>query len=129
MASREEIATLRHFSWEEFRHPAAMHFPLLQFLDQVRESFGAALELTSDGRDYVPTGGSDGSLHLRGRAVDLRWIADREARYRLVRCLVDTPVPAGEGGIELGLEPGAPGGPHIHVGLWPAPHAATLFAR
>lgn len=129
MATAEEFAQLTHFRRAEFRRPDAIHFPLLQFLDAVRERCGFALVPTSDARDYVPSGGSDGSLHLSGRAIDLRWIGDRHQRFALVDAVIRTPLPPGEGGVELGLEPGALGGPHIHLGLWPAGHPSSLFIR
>lgn len=131
MATAADFAALPfgHFTADEFKHPERIHAPLLEWLDRVREAYGDSLHPTSDARDYVPTGGSDGSLHLQGRAIDLRWLADREARYRFVRAVIETPPPTGEGGIELGLEPGAPGGPHFHVGLRPAGGPFTLFVR
>lgn len=128
MATREQVATLRYFAWSEFKYPGQLHFPLLQFLDEVRHRFGFPLTVTSDFRDSVPTGGSDTSLHRAGRAVDLRWILDRHQRFRLVEILMTTPIANGEA-LELGLEPGAPGGPHFHVGLWPAGRPASLFVR
>lgn len=128
MATQQEVASLRHFRWSEFKYPSKLHFPLLLFLDDVRERFGFPLTPTSDFRIEAPSGGSATSLHMQGRAVDLRWIHDRVQRYRLVEILLTTPLPEGCG-LELGLEPGAAGGPHFHIGLWPPGHPSTLFVK
>lgn len=130
MANREQIATLRYFRWEEFRHPERIYWPLLRWLDEVRHRAGVPLVPTSDARDHVPAGGSSNSLHLVGRAVDFRWSTHTpEQRARLIEAIAATPRPDGEGGYELGLEPGAPGGPHWHVGLFPPGIGSRVFVR
>lgn len=130
MATREQVGELRYFRWEEFRHPERLHWPLLQWLDEVRHRAGFPLVVTSDARDHVPAGGSSTSLHLVGRAVDLRWLGQTaEQRARLVEAVVSTPRPPGDGGFELGLEPGAVGGAHWHVGLFPRGRENRLFVR
>lgn len=129
MATAEQFATLKHFTPDEFNHPERLHFPLLLLLDAIREELGAPLFVTSDFRDYIPPGGASESLHMYGRAVDLRWPASAEVRFRFVSVVMRLPTPPGDGGVELGLEAGALGGPHIHLGLWPAGHPPTLFVR
>jgi hypothetical protein len=128
MATRDQVATLRHFRWEEFRHPDGIHWPLLQWLDEVRHRASVPLVPTSDARAHVPPGGSRSSLHLAGRAIDFRWRGHTpEDRARLIAAVVTTPIPEGEGGYELGLEPGARGGPHWHVGLFPPGRKSRVF--
>ncbi len=129
MATLAEFRTLEHFTRDEFRRPELMYFPLLQFLDRVRAAYGFPLWITSDFRDYVPIGGSADSLHLVGRAVDLRWIEDRVLRFQFARAVIQTPTPAGEGGVELGLEGTAPGGAHIHLALRFPGQPSTLFIK
>ena len=131
MATREQIATLSpEFRWEEFKNPSLIYWPLLQWLHRVRLTCGFALVPTSDARTHVPPGGSTTSLHLIGRAVDFRWREHTpEQRARFVEAVIMTPRPAGEGGYELGLEPGSAGGPHWHVGLFPAGTTSRLFVR
>lgn len=126
MPTAAEWGSLAHFTPAEFHRPDRMWFPLLAWLDQVRARYGHELTITSDFRDFVPIGGADDSLHLVGRAVDVRWPATREDRWALIEAVIATAAPDGCG-IELGLEPGAPGGPHVHLGLWPTGHPSTLF--
>jgi hypothetical protein len=129
MATQVQVATLRWFRWYEFREPLGIYWPLLQWLDEVRDRAGVMMTVTSDARTTVPVGGSLTSLHLAGRAVDFRWHPSAELRARIVEAVVTTPRPEGEGGYELGLEPGAPGGPHWHIGLFPAGRESRIFAR
>lgn len=121
---------LRHFAPEEFRFPGALNRPFLRWLDEVRDRAGVPFVITSDVRTEIPPGGSRTSLHLVGRAVDFRWTGQTpEERARIVEAVVATPTPEGEGGYELGIEPGSPGGPHWHLGLFPAGRANRMFAR
>lgn len=128
--TRDQAATLRYFRWGEFHWPERLHWPLLQWLDQVRHRAAVPFIVTSDARDFVPLGGSSTSLHLVGRAVDFRWVGQTpEERARIVQAVASTPTPEGEGGFELGLEPGARGGPHWHLGLFPEGRPSRLFVR
>jgi hypothetical protein len=120
---------LKHFRPEEFRHPEKLLPELLRWLDLVREAAGVPMIPTSDFRTHIPPGGSASSLHLVGRAVDFRWHYSAEARAAIVSAVTSTPTPASEGGFELGLEPGAPGGAHWHVGLFPRGRPSRLFVR
>lgn len=129
MATSAEFAKLKHFTRDEFRRPDMMYFPFLQYLDRVREAYGNPLWITSDGRDFIPPGGSPDSLHLVGRAVDLRWILEKHLRFQFVAAVIQTPTPSGEGGVELGLEPGAEGGAHLHLALRFAGQPSSLFVR
>src|SRR2546422_8296205 len=81
-------STLRHFQLSEFRHPDLVEDAAAVWLDDIREQFGAPLVLTSDARtpeeNAQASGSSPTSLHLLGRAFDLRWVADPEALWRFV---------------------------------------------
>jgi hypothetical protein len=130
MATREEIKTLKHFKWSEFKRPSMLHFPMLQWLDKVRDRAGVPFTVTSDGRDSIPPGGSPTSLHLVGRAVDIRYPKTGWEIAKITAAVYATPRPPGEGGVEYGVEPGSPGGPHLHFGLFDSskPHD-WMFAR
>lgn len=129
MATQAQIATLRHFKWEEFKHPELCYFPFLEWLDEVRHRAGIPFVLTSDARTTVPPGGSPTSLHLVGRAVDFRWNQTNQERAKIVKAVVTAPIPTTEGGFELGLEPTALGGAHWHLGLFPKGREASVFVR
>lgn len=130
------VGSLRYFRWAEFRRPEQLHWPFLQWLDEVRHRAAVPFVLTSDARDHIPPGGSATSLHLQGRAVDLRYPFSATGRTNgavlaaITEAIVTTPRPAGEGGYEYGIEPGAPGGPHLHIGLFPGTQRGCwLFTR
>jgi len=75
----EEDRPLRHFKREEFMMGDKnvfhmMSSKLLRQLDQVRERAGVRMDVTSSYRDPEYNrriGGSPGSMHLLGRAVDI----------------------------------------------------------
>lgn len=121
---------LVYFHPREFNHPDLMYGPFLLWLDRIRHNAGIPINPTSDWRDVVPPGGFDDSLHKVGRAIDFRWRGQTaEERARIVIAVTTTPVPDGEGGFELGLEPGSPGGPHWHLGLLLPGREHRLFVK
>jgi hypothetical protein len=122
---------LTYFTAMEFRHPELMDGDFCHFLESVRSRYGAPLVLTSDARtpaeNAAASGSAPTSLHLIGRAVDLRWISDRAARWAFMVAVVETARALGVFP-ELELVNG-PTDQHIHLGLFVAPHAAALEVR
>jgi hypothetical protein len=123
-------STLRHFALSEFRHPELVDDAAAVFLDDVRDLYGGPLIVTSDARtpeeNTAAPGHSPTSLHLVGRAFDLRWLADPEALWRFVDAVYVT---AGERSVELELVHG-PRDQHLHVGLYPnGAHRSRLLIR
>lgn len=124
-------SNLAYFCRAEFHHPDAMDSEFLYFLESVRSRYGAPLTVTSDARSVaeesqLPNHANppENSLHVQGRAVDLRWIADRVARYAFNRAVVL----AGEAlGVAPELEYVPAGEPHIHLGLFHRTHSPTLI--
>lgn len=137
MATKADVDALRYFTWGEFKRPGLLYVPFLHWLDQVRHVAGVPFVVTSDGRDFIPPGGSSTSLHLIGRAVDLRfpWTAagpprqDGRALAAITRAVFAVRPPDGEGGVEYGIEATAIGGPHLHIGLFPAGRGDWVFTR
>jgi len=82
---------LPNFKLSEFRHPELIEPLAANFLQAVRERYAAPIRVTSDARTAVENaavGGSPLSWHVKGRAFDLRWPADDQLAYRLLRALV-----------------------------------------
>jgi hypothetical protein len=120
---------LNHFAEGEFNDPDEMYQPFLMWLDRVRATAAVPFVVTSDFRDHIPPGGFADSLHLKGRAIDFRWNQTAEERAKIVQAVMTTPRPDGEGGFELGLEPGSPGGAHWHLGLFQTGRESRLFVK
>lgn len=120
MATREQVATLKYFKWDEFKHAELVEWQALQFLELVRGLYGAPLTVTSDGRSKeendAASGSSPTSLHLQGRAFDLRYPPDSESVWRLVKA-VQLAASSMELGVELELVKGATDA-HVHLGLY-----------
>ena len=125
----EQAQTLRFFKWAEFRHPEIVDFEAAEFLDAVRAAYGAPLILTSDGRTApentrIP-GHSVASLHLLGRAFDIRWTFTTRSLYRLVEAVLQT-ARVHNVSVELELVKSATD-QHVHIGLFPdVSHPSTL---
>lgn len=86
---------MKHFRLDEFNckcgcESGRMDNMLLQMLDQARELAGIAFVITSGYRcekHNKKVGGSVGSSHLVGKAVDVRCTSSRE-RYNIVAALM-----------------------------------------
>lgn len=122
--------TLRHFQLSEFAHPNLVDNAAAVFLDDIRNLYGNPLTITSDARtaeeNAAASGSSATSLHLLGRAFDLKWIADPEQLWTFVESVL---LAAGERAVELELVNG-PSDRHIHVGLYPnGDHKSRLLVR
>src|SRR5207245_3265460 len=83
---------LVHFQLSEFRHPELVDAQAAVMLDEVRDRYGKPLALTSDARTVDENaslpGASPTSLHLLGRAFDLRCINNPADRYAFVVAVV-----------------------------------------
>lgn len=135
-ADESTYQNLRWFKAREFNHPYKMDHDFLWWLDAVRDAAGVSFVITSDFRTHIPIGGYSQSLHLVGRAVDIRypWLGpkftDGRKLAKITEAIVQTPRPVTAGGYEFGIEHGAPGGAHLHIGLYPEDRPESyVFAR
>lgn len=126
-----EIQELRHFTAAEFRHPELIVPEAARFLDLVRDIYGQPLLVTSDARtpeeNAAASGSSPNSLHLQGRAFDLRMPETREELWKLVEAVhFARQRPGFQLAVELELVHG-PTDHHVHVGVYPDPwHPSVL---
>ena len=122
-------SNLRWFQAREFRHPELVDAEAAHFLDAVRDTYGAPLVLTSDARtpeeNAAAQGSSPTSLHLHGRAFDLRWIADPEALWRFVDAVY---LVAGTNPVELELV-NSQQDQHIHLACLSPGRVSRLLIR
>lgn len=105
---------LRHFAFAEFRHPELVDRGAALALDEIRETYGSPLVLTSDARTLAENAAAGGSLtswHLQGRAFDLRMPETPELLWRLVLAVV---YEVGAASVELELVSG-PNDRHVHI--------------
>lgn len=72
--------------------------------------------ITSAKRTNVPSGGSKTSLHLAGRAIDIR---TRDQDPETIRSMIEWWSTVG-GATEIGYEVNKPGAPHLHIGFNPS---------
>lgn len=123
-ATIDSFRQLRWFKPHEFKHPFQLDHDFLWWLDLVRTMADVPFVITSDFRSHIPIGGYSQSLHLVGRAVDIRypWLGpgftDGRKLAKITEAIVQTPSPVPGGGYEFGIEHGAPGGAHLHIGLY-----------
>lgn len=122
----EQAATLLYFKPTEWKNLALVDFDFAKWLDVVRLYARVPLVLTSDARtpaENTAAGGSPTSLHLLGRAVDIRWNFSNEQLFKILDAVCD----AGQGrGVELEVVPtGAQA--HLHIGLFPDAHHPSSF--
>lgn len=120
MANAAVFRELRHFTPSEFRRPDLMDAEFLRWLDLARTTAGVPFIITSDARtaaENAAVGGWERSLHLRGRAVDLRWPRKRSDILNIVAGILLTRTMA-TGYLQVELEV-TPGNEHIHVGVYP----------
>lgn len=122
--------TLRHFQLTEFRHHELVDNAAAVWLDDIRDLYGFPLELTSDARtaeeNSAASGSSPTSLHLLGRAFDIKWIDDPEHLWQFVEAVY---LASGERPVELELVNSAQDR-HVHIGLYPnGGHHSRLLIR
>lgn len=122
-------STLHHFGLSEFRHPELVQNDAAVWLDDIREACGFALVLTSDARtpaeNAAASGSSPTSLHLTGRAFDLRYPASAEQVWKLVDAVY---LASGERPVELELVHSATD-KHVHLALLAAGSQSRLIVR
>lgn len=111
-------APLKNFALHEFQHPELVEQRAADFLQLVRDLYGAPLRLTDDARtadeNATLPGAASTSLHLSGQAFDLAPLPGVNALYRFVQACLMAAQATGAN-IELGLYQGANG--HIHLGI------------
>lgn len=125
--------TLKHFALTEFHHPELVDNQAAVFLDGLREAFGSALTLTSDARTHeenaAARGSSPTSLHLLGRAFDIRWPGNEEQMWRFLEAFFLTlgwTPPADPRAVELELVHSATDS-HVHFALYPHARPSRLI--
>lgn len=121
--------SLRHFDAPEFDHPELVDEIFLRWLDDVRHNAGVPFKLTSDARTpehNKKVGGSPGSLHVLGRAVDFTLrVWDSPTLWRVTQAVCTTPVPNGCGiEFELVIQD-----QHCHLGLFPDMRPSRLVLK
>lgn len=122
-------STLHHFQLSEFRHPELVTNEAAVFLDDVREACGFSLTITSDARTQAEndaaSGSSPTSLHLLGRAFDLRYPTTEEQAWKLVDAVM---LVSGTRPVELELVHSAVDS-HVHIALLGAGKVSRLLVR
>lgn len=122
-------STLRHFQLSEMRHPELVENAAAVWLDDIREYYDAPLTITSDARtaeeNAAASGSSPTSLHLLGRAFDLRYPDTPEHVWELVAAVL---VVSGHRPVELELVHSATD-QHVHLGLLAADRQSKLIIR
>src|SRR5437879_247915 len=112
-------STLRHFQPSEFRHPELVQDAAAVWLDDIREYADFPLVLTSDARtpeeNAAASGSSPTSLHLLGRAFDLKYPDSPEQVWLFVEAVF---IVSGSRPVELELVHSAVDS-HLHIGLFP----------
>lgn len=139
MTARAQYDQLEWFGWDEFNHPDQMYLPFLLWIDKIRAVSEVPLIVTSDYRSPEANASTPGafarSLHTQGRAIDVRWPvredgkSDGVALAKIVAAVTSVRADSLEGLYELGLEANAPGGKHIHIGLFPEGRGPWMFVR
>lgn len=122
-------STLRHFALTEFSHPTLVDNAAATWLDDIRELCGFPLTITSDARTHeenaAASGSSPTSLHLQGRAFDLRYPATAEQVWKLVDAVY---LASGERPVELELVHSA-NDKHVHIALLAPGKVSHLIVR
>lgn len=120
---------LRHFPTSEFRHPELVEDTAAVWLDDIREYADFPLVLTSDARteaeNAAASGSSPTSLHLLGRAFDLRYPGSAELVWDLVQAIL---VVSGSRPVELELVHSGTDR-HVHIGLLEPDRESRLIVR
>ncbi len=122
-------SSLRHFQPSEFKHPELILDAAAVWLDDIREYADFPLVLTSDARtaeeNAAASGSSPTSLHLLGRAFDLRYPDTPEHVWELVAAVF---VVSGHRSVELELVHSAQDS-HVHLGLYPDARESRLLVQ
>lgn len=122
-------STLRHFQLSEFRHHEMVANDAAVWLDDIREYYDAPLTITSDARtaeeNAAASGSSPTSLHLSGRAFDLRYPGSPELVWQFVEAVM---VVSRGRPVELELVNSAVD-KHIHIALLAADRQSKLIIR
>ena len=109
---------LKNFALSEFQRPELVDQRAADFLQLVRDLYGAPLRLTDDARtpqeNETLAGAAPNSLHLKGQAFDLAPLPDVNALYKFTRAVLMAAEATGAN-VELGLYAGVKG--HIHLGI------------
>ena len=120
---------LRHFARSEFRHPELVQDAAAVWLDDIRDSCGFPLHLTSDARtpeeNAAASGSSPTSLHLQGRAFDLQYPASAELVWRFVDAVM---LVSGTRPVELELV-NSEQDKHLHIALLPDGKQSRIIVR
>lgn len=127
------MASLKHFAPGEWHHGDLVDYSAAVFLDQLREAYGSPLTLTSDARtpaeNAAARGSSPTSLHLLGRAFDLRWPGNEAQAWSFLRAFflaLGWKPPETEKSVELELVHG-PTDRHVHLGIFPDARPSRLI--
>ena len=122
-------STLRHFALSEFRHPELVTNEAAIWLDDIRDAYGHPLVLTSDARtpeeNAAASGSSPTSLHLTGRAFDLRYPATAELVWRFVDAVF---LASGARSVELELV-NSSRDKHLHIALLAEGKTSRLIVK
>lgn len=112
-----------NFPAASFKYPEHVNQRALNLLQLIRTLCGVPMTITGDWRPpgFVPTGGSNSSLHFKGHAFDIR-SKNWDARTRgLVECAIWKIAASLHGTPEAGMEvEWVLSGPqeHLHVGFF-----------
>lgn len=122
---------LQDFAPHEFRNWDLVEQQAADALQAIREAYGRSLTLTSDARtpaeNAAASGSSPTSLHLLGRAFDLRWISDPISLWRFVAAVFHVAVMQ-DLSVELELVHSATD-QHIHLGFYPTQRPSQIIVR
>lgn len=122
-------SALRHFQRKEFRHPELVEDVAAVWLDDIRDACDFPLVLTSDARtpaeNAAASGSSPTSLHLQGRAFDLRYPDSAELVWRFVDAVM---LVSGTRPVELELVNSARD-KHLHIALLPEGRQSRIIVR
>jgi hypothetical protein len=114
---------MHHFDESDFKHPEIMDSGFLLFLDRVREYADFTFNLTSDGRTQAEndalknSGSSPYSLHLVGRAVDVKWPTEKPWE-EFARLATAVPKARDLFPTKMGFELEYVLDGHVHIGLF-----------
>lgn len=129
----EQVAALRHFTAAEFNHAPLVDNQAAVFLDNLRSAYGLPLTLTSDARtpeeNAAARGSSPTSLHLLGRAFDIRWPGNEEHAWQFLAAFFQAlgwKPPESQQSVELELVHG-PADKHCHFGIYPDARPSRLI--